>query len=847
MKQQDRGSVLTGVILMVLVMTLIGVPLLGMVVFNYRLREVDNSLKRSEYEAEMAMDQVYLIIRETVIHAIDYAKANATQGVNATSEMQRTQYAAIKAKYEDLWISVTDNYGITEDNYQTEIVKDSVLKALNASAISNNLKEITTAEGEVKETTMAEGKVIYVNYKIGSDLDSLEADEVTGLGIGALVNSANGLIDDKELKLAYNTVFQYYYQEYINGISTEDNSDVVKQILIPDNYTQISSNVIVDDSKTEEKTYLKLKAELKEDEESENLLNVDVEVNFRKDANTLPAVLSATYVIDTPLFDSVTNVTQYTVPLSTPILNQGVIVGGTLEVADNTTLELENDITILTYDESGVNGKDVDDGIVLGKGAQLLAEANGTASASRIAVNGDIIMNANSQLSSGTNPLYYRNLYVGSDSEEGTYTIDFNGNVVAKDDLEINTEETVNITQNSASNYYGFNDSNDEGPDSSSSIVVNSAEVGNKTLRLGNLYLAGRAFIDGALSVRKNPVEDPSGDYIETETGEYIKSEEGSPRYRLEDIIYKTGESIAIKGNYIAYQTPLTSEDSEDYCASKVVFSPYFIPSKNNEHGKTDVPIYLVDRFIDDSRYDTFDSVHKWQYFMNYAGTEGNLLKKLDVTADVKYMAGTGFKSNEVIPQKVDRDEAFKENLAVEYEKYTQYIGYRPVDGDNVDHSKAKKRIFGDDGWISSDKIIKKPDEPDENYWLKYDMSTDPPPIELTSANNSGIIICKGNLTITVKGNKTFAGMIVVGGTLTINGGGKLHLTDAKEDVANLIIGNYLGTNTDKTGTEGQLFEIFKDDQSGSSYVVTQVNDNFTNINDLINITNWKKQNVGRL
>ena len=65
-------------------------------------------------------------------------------------------------------------------------------------------------------------------------------------------------------------------------------------------------------------------------------------------------------------------------------------------------------------------------------------------------------MKSKSHLSTGTNPLYYRNLYVGSQSETGSYEIDFNGNVVAKDDLEINTEGTVNIKQNSTSNYYGF-------------------------------------------------------------------------------------------------------------------------------------------------------------------------------------------------------------------------------------------------------------------------------------------------------------------------------------------------------------------------------------------------------
>ena len=107
--KKNKGAVLTGVILMVLVMTLIGVPLLGMVVYNYRLRELSNSIKRAEYENEMAMDVIAVIVRETVIQAISDAKDAATTGVNEIVELQRNNYSSLYGKYTSEWINEYNN------------------------------------------------------------------------------------------------------------------------------------------------------------------------------------------------------------------------------------------------------------------------------------------------------------------------------------------------------------------------------------------------------------------------------------------------------------------------------------------------------------------------------------------------------------------------------------------------------------------------------------------------------------------------------------------------------------------------------------------------------------------
>jgi len=850
MKKQDRGAVLTSVIVMVLVMTLIGVPLIGMVVLNYRLREMDNTLKSSEYENEMALDRIYLVIRETAINAIDYAKNNATQAVNATSELQRTQYSSVRAKYEDLWIRTLDNHkGVIDDDMLDELgtIPDTIRLQLKNAADSETAKNM------------------YVNYQITVELSSLhdeelDSDESEPLYVGSLVQSEDGLLDDEALKVAYNKVFQYYYQTYIKETvpnlddgTEEENSNVIKQINKEDNYVSISADEIITDGREPtEESYLKVSANIVDEDLSDMVLNVDAKVDFRRDNYALPSSISATFVIDTPEFDSVTNIEQQTVELSNPITTQGVTVGGTLTVMNDTELSIDNDITIMTYNESTL--EDVDNGIVLEAGAVL--ESTGD---SRISVNGDIVMKNRSEFISGTSPLYYRNLYVGQlgDGTETGYKVTFNGNVVAKDDLEINTDGTVTIVQNNNANYYGFNDINDEGPDSSSAIVVNSEQLTNKSLSFGNLYLAGRAFIDGAISTRMKYIADPSGDYAQNESGNYVKVTPGTGTHRQEEIVYKTGESVAVRGNYVAYQTPVF--DNSVYTSDKINYSTYFIENATEAYGKSKVPIYLADTFIKpdnvyaDVDYTSFDTDHKWKYFLQYATEYSELLKRLKVkTANenyegVKHMEGVGFDENGNVEAPVQAgNTAFRDNLATEYEKYTQYFGYRPVNEEGeVDTTKVKTRIFGTNGWIGTNSTLAS--KTTGNYQLIYDMTSSGRTLTLSGDENKGIIICKGDLEITVTDSATFSGMLVVGGNLTIKGGGTLTLVDSKEETINTIIGNYLGENSEVTGEGDELYQIFEYDNSGTTYVVTEVNDTFINVNDLINITNWKKQSVGRV
>lgn len=119
--------------------------------------------------------------------------------------------------------------------------------------------------------------------------------------------------------------------------------------------------------------------------------------------------------------------------------------------------------------------------------------------------------------------IYSRNIYIGKENYGElslNNTLNLNKDVIVNNDLAINTESsTVSIKEN----FYGINDKTTDATTvekalQSSSIIINEATDSN--LNLNNAYILGVAYLNAT-------------------------DEDGKK--------YQTGESIAIKGNYLAY------------------------------------------------------------------------------------------------------------------------------------------------------------------------------------------------------------------------------------------------------------------------------------------------------
>lgn len=130
--------------------------------------------------------------------------------------------------------------------------------------------------------------------------------------------------------------------------------------------------------------------------------------------------------------------------------------------------------------------------------------------------------------------VYAKNIYVNSKNTNDARSVfnvnaDENSKLVLDNDFELNADQAyVNIR-----NFYGINDLNDDSNKSantkkSSSIIVNNQNTNSVLTINNNAYIRGVA-------------------HINTENG------------------YKTGESVAVKGNYNAYSIPIDDDDTFIY------------------------------------------------------------------------------------------------------------------------------------------------------------------------------------------------------------------------------------------------------------------------------------------
>jgi hypothetical protein len=260
------------------------------------------------------------------------------------------------------------------------------------------------------------------------------------------------------------------------------------------------------------------------------------------------------------------------------------------------------------------------------------------------------------------------------------------------------------------------------------------------------------------------------------------------------------------------------------------------------------VRINLVDNFI--AAVSDFDAAHKWRYFMAYANSiYGGTINKPNINIGaIKYMQGVGIGQ---IQEDGDTEvkikgaktsgtdnPAFKTNCANQYEAQTEYYGYYPSDV-----SKRISDLFGASGWINITDNIKS-----NGIWLEKDPLVTTT-LSTTDLADYNVIICAGDIIINASADPLspteFYGMIVSGGSITVNG--NLKINESKSDIIDMILygadneNSAAGDYSDKN----KLFNIFKYDNSGTTYIITKTGEDFINISDLIGITNWKKQDRG--
>lgn len=411
---------------------------------------------------------------------------------------------------------------------------------------------------------------------------------------------------------------------------------------------------------------------------------------------------------------------------------------------------------------------------------------------SNFTMNGNIYTNESLSLrnnvgSTITGSLYARNLYIGKEANSATSSdnkITITKDVIVNNDLALNAQNSVIEIQN---NFYGINDktvdsSTAEKALNSSSIIVNESKDSSLTVN-NDSYILGVAYLNAT---------DSNGNK------------------------YQTGESVAVKGNYLAYTDVQGVLDGV-----KDVTLKYYSP------------LQLLESIDGSSIAET-----KAEYIYNYYNSENNNNEKRNykfnnggVTLNNVKSVGTGVDSEgKITSNNIDLDETpeeisdkrneFARNVfamgdSTEFNNLYESQTVERTVANQIDYSKIKTM---ESNYINKSNVILK-GEDNEAIIIKDNEYNGEKIYE-------GLIITNGDITI--QGNFEFKGSIITTGNIIFEGQGNRTITyDA--NVIKDILAEYK-----------ELQEIFKVGKSTTSQIKINSNSNIYNKDKFLTTTAWK-------
>ncbi|EEH96593.1 hypothetical protein CSBG_00219 [Clostridium sp. 7_2_43FAA] len=354
--------------------------------------------------------------------------------------------------------------------------------------------------------------------------------------------------------------------------------------------------------------------------------------------------------------------------------------------------------------------------------------------------------------SSVNGDIYAKNIYIGKSINSNVSklnNISFEKNVVVNNDLALNATNSSIVIKN---NFYGINEKTTEVSTankalSSSSIIVNDTSNTSTITVNKDSYIMGVAYLNAT---------DESGNK------------------------YQTGESVAVKGNYLAY----TDVDDVLNGATNVTLKYYsplqLLESKNGQSNA----IMKADYFAE------YYSKNNNSYNFNDGGVS---LKKSvkSVGASVKDNQGNIQKSNindsDISIVNEQRNEFARNVFAM---GDTTGLGYDLYDGQEVKRQVSNqvnfneiRRVQGRSFDTTEGMVILKGNE-NENIEIENGKikGTD---IELSK----GLIIANGDITI--DGNFNFTGNIITTGNIILKGEGEKNITYDPQVVRSILALNY--------------------------------------------------------
>ncbi|GAA0120259.1 hypothetical protein ACV3P7_12845 [Clostridium perfringens] len=705
----------------------------------------------------------------------------------------------------------------TQNLYMSESGLDKVQKAL----------DILTAKA-----------ITYGNDAVAKEDASLSSEEDLKSGGNKTDDGYKKISSEKEE--SQNKIFKKAYKEYIIK-ELNPNSEVSKNekvFLLENNKVKFNNNLIkmAEEDKNKEKNeegnyditlidinnkkvsngsglsgILNFKTTSDKDKKEEVSLRLDSKFNVKEsDGNKNYKDVSLTFNIEVPDYNGAYKIEEF--PLYN-VCSNGLVVGENLNIGTGSTLNVDGGIFVsanVVKDKedltSGniVNKKD-GDGVVI-NGGTLSVNNGSLVSKNDIRLGGEgsnlkvgcetensknnksnlndeskkSDSNLNNNLGVYTGNIGINGDKIGFDKDVSKGNITSNYPVYAMNDLILNGKKSsINLNDG----FYGLNSNRTEDKltgkiNNSSAIIVNTDDIGNGS----SIKIGQEAIIMGTAYINTKPEA------------------------------YQTGESVSVKGNYIAYTV-----------------------DNGNVEFKYYNPLQLV----------KLDSVgEKAKYFKdNVKNAKGT--KHLDGISlpNNTTSIGATISNNEVRQNNdnLDKTTGVRINQVNQYEKAINYIGSL-INTTNNDNSeiefpdKEVRKIVNikeSDGKLTKAIIyIDSKNDKGGNLTIKYGNSTDVTDNEINLGNGigAGIIVTKKNVILDSKDKSLkFNGTIITADNLDVKESKKIDLVYDDNIIKKIISQNY---NYFKNLFRGQVCNNFITIKSQ-----TNMSDNTLN---LVKTSNWE-------
>lgn len=705
----------------------------------------------------------------------------------------------------------------TQNLYMSESGLDKVQKAL----------DILTAKA-----------ITYGNDAVAKEDASLSSEEDLKSGGNKTDDGYKKISSEKEE--SQNKIFKKAYKEYIIK-ELNPNSEVSKNekvFLLENNKVKFNNNLIkmAEEDKNKEKNeegnyditlidinnkkvsngsglsgILNFKTTSDKDKKEEVSLRLDSKFNVKEsDGNKNYKDVSLTFNIEVPDYNGAYKIEEF--PLYN-VCSNGLVVGENLNIGTGSTLNVDGGIFVsanVVKDKedltSGniVNKKD-GDGVVI-NGGTLSVNNGSLVSKNDIRLGGEgsnlkvgcetensknnksnlndeskkSDSNLNNNLGVYTGNIGINGDKIGFDKDVSKGNIISNYPVYAMNDLILNGEKSsINLNDG----FYGLNSNRTEDKltgkiNNSSAIIVNTDDIGNGS----SIKIGQEAIIMGTAYINTKPEA------------------------------YQTGESVSVKGNYIAY----TVDDG------KVEFK-YYNPLQLAKLDSVDEKA----KYFKDNIKNAKETIH-----LNGISLPNN-------TTSI----GATISNNEVRQNNdnLDKTTGIRINQVNQYEKAINYIGSL-INTTNNDNSeiefpdKEVRKIVNikeSDGKLTKAIIyIDSKNDKGGNLTIKYGNSTDVTDNEINLGNGigAGIIVTKKNVILDSKDKSLkFNGTIITADNLDVKESKKIDLVYDDNIIKKIISQNY---NYFKNLFRGQVCNNFITIKSQ-----TNMSDNTLN---LVKTSNWE-------